>query len=90
MRLVEVVDIEQQIPIRCAETSEVDQMGIAAELGVQTSIGLEGKVGCHDRGRPSVEGECRGGHPSMTDRYQFGYPGPLLGLEDAERVGPVA
>ena len=49
-RLVEVVEVEQQLSLGDANT-EVRQMGVAAELNVEAGPGRVLQVGGHDLGR---------------------------------------
>ena len=57
MGLVEVVDVEDQAPVRGREDTEVGEVRIAAELDVQIGVRRSTEVGRHDsRGAP-IEGE---------------------------------
>ena len=70
-RLVEVVEAEDQTPVRSREATEVGQMRVAAELRLQSRAGAVGEVGRHQSGRTPVEGERRDEHPSVPDRDQL-------------------
>ena len=58
-RLIEVVDVEDQVTLRRPVHAEVGQMGVAADLGSNAGVGRGGKVTRHDLRRPPVEGEWR-------------------------------
>jgi hypothetical protein len=49
-RLVEVVDVEQQGPLRRGLEAEVEQVGVAAELHLQTRMIRPPQVGRHHHG----------------------------------------
>jgi len=86
----QVVQVEQQRPLRRGERAEVRQVSVAAELGIQPGHRGLAEVGRHDRGRAPVEGEWRDHHPAVPDRDQVRLPGPVLLLDQGDRVGPVA
>ena len=88
-RLVEVVDVEHQLPLRGGEHPEVRQVGVAADLGVQARAWGRGEVGRHDQRRTPVEGERRDHHPSVAEGDQLGHPGRALLLEQRDRVRAV-
>ena len=46
-RLVEVVDVEEQVPLRSGEDAEVPEMGVAARLYPQCRRGRRGEVVGH-------------------------------------------
>src|SRR6476659_6508126 len=79
-RLVEIVDIKQQKPLRRAEYPEVRQ------LRVQSGSGRVLQVGRHDLRRTSVEGEGRDHHPTMPNGHQVRVPGGILLLEQSHWV----
>ena len=86
-RLVEVVQPEDQLALGCREQPEVHQVRVTAELRREPRHGRRRQVGGHDRGRASVEGERRGGHPPVAKRHEIGHPRRRLLLEDGDRVG---
>ena len=88
-RLVEVVDAEDQLPVRGGEDAEVGQMRIAAQLHRQAGSGRARQVGGHQVGRTAVEGERRDQHSAVTDRDQLWHPTCALLLEEANGVRPV-
>src|SRR5204862_6676271 len=61
-RLVEVVDVEDELAVRGLEDTEVREVCVTAELDAQARIGTRGQVGGHDRGGAPVEGEGGGEH----------------------------
>ena len=77
-RLVEVVDVEDEAPLRRLVETEVHQVGVAAELRRQPGVGRAGEVGRHDQGAAAVEGERRGEHAPVADGHELG--GALRGL----------
>ena len=56
-RLVEIVQIEQQLSLGGGEHPEVRQVGVAAELNLQAGPGRVLQVSGHDLGSAAVEGE---------------------------------
>ena len=72
-----------------ANSAEVRQVRVAAELDVQPGRRRAFEVGGHDLGRAPVEGERRDHHPPVPDRHQVGLPGGVLLLEQPDRVGAV-
>ena len=89
-RLVEVVQVEQQLPLGRGEHPEVRQMSVAAELNRQAGPGRVLQVGGHDLGRAPVEGERGDHHPAVAHRHQVGLTGRILLLEQRNRVGAVS
>ena len=69
-RLVEVVQVEQQGPLRRGEQPEVRQMSIAAELNHQAGPGRVLQIGGHDLGRPPIKSERRHHHPPVAHRHK--------------------
>ena len=86
MGLVEVVDVEDQSSVRRGEDAEIGQMRVPAQLGPEAGIRTGGQVRRHDRCSPAVEGERRGGHPTVADRHQPLDPGLVLIREDLHRI----
>ena len=87
--LVEVVQVEQQGPLRRSEHPEVRQMGVTAQLDFQAGGRRVLQVGGHDLGRAPIERERRHHHPAMANRDQVRFPGQVLGLQERHRVGAV-
>jgi hypothetical protein len=87
--LVEIVHIEDEIPLRRREQSEVDQVRITARLDRDAGRRAPGEIIRHDRGTSAIEGERRGQHPAVTNRDQVLLPGPGLYLEDVDGIRPI-
>ena len=68
-RLVEVVDVEDQIPLGGAEDPEVGQVRVAAGLHPQPGGGGSGQVVRHDHRGAAQERERRGEHPPVPDGH---------------------
>ncbi len=85
-RLVEVVQAEDQSPIRRGKHAEVRQVGIAAELRLETGARGRREVGGHEVRRAAVERERRHEHAPVPDRDELGHPGRRLLLEQLDRI----
>ena len=86
--LVEVVDREDDPPLRRGESAEVGEMSVSAALDVDSRGRRGSQVGRHREGRPAVEGERGAGHAPVTEGEQLRHP-PLLRREDhLDRVLP--
>ena len=88
-RLVEVVDVEQQLPLGRREDPEVREVGVAAELNGDARARGRREIGRHDQRRAAEEGERRREHPAMTHRDELLDPIRALLLEQRNRVGPI-
>ena len=87
-RLVEIVDIEHQPPLRRGEHPEVRQVRIPAALHRQPRPRRRGEVAGHDHRRPAIERERRDQHPPVADRHQLRHARLRLALEQLDRIGP--
>ena len=87
--LVEIVQIEQQLPLRRGEHAEIRQMRIAAQLDAQPRRRRVLEVRGHDLRRTPVERERRNHHPAMPHGHEVGLAGGVLLLEQRNRVGAV-
>ena len=85
--LVEVVDVEHHPSLRRPERAEVHQVGITAQLHIQTGARRTRKVGRHEQRGASVERERRHEHAPVADRHEFGDPRRRLALEERNGVG---
>ena len=85
--LVEVVDVEHHPSLGRTERAEVHQVGITAQLHVQTRTGGAREVGRHEQRGASVERERRHEHAPIADRHEFGDPRRRLTLEQRDGVG---
>ena len=88
-RLVEVVHVEQQRPLRRSEHPEVRQVRVPAELHREAGPWRVLQVGGHDLRRAAVEGERRDHHPAVTDRDQVLLARRVLCLEQRDGIGTV-
>ena len=89
VRLVEVVEVEDEPAVGGGEDAEVRQVRVAAELGGDAGRRATGEIGGHDRRGAAEERERRGEHPAVADRDELGHPRRGLLLQDRDRVGPV-
>ena len=88
-RLVEVVDVENDVALGCRESAEVHQMRVPARLHLDSRHRCFGEVGRHQRRRASVEREGRRGHPSHPQRDQL-RDSVGVGVEhDSDRVASI-
>ena len=87
-RLVEVVDAEDEPSIGSGEGTEVREVGVAAELDLQTRPRLARQVGRHEVGGTAVERERGHEHPPVADRDQLGHPRRVLLAEQLDRIAP--
>ena len=88
-RLVEIVDVEQDLALGGTEEAEVRQMRVAAELNVDAGARGGSQIRGHDQCCTTVERERRVEHPSVPDRHELGHPALGLLLEQRDRIGPV-
>ena len=89
VRLVEVVDVEDEVALGAREQTEVRQVGIAAQLDDQSAAGGVGEVGGHQQCCPSVEREGRDHHATVADGNQIGHSRYRLLFEQRHRVGAI-
>jgi hypothetical protein len=89
MGLVEVVDVEDQPPVRGRKDAEVREVGVAAELDVEARARGHTEVRRHDSSRAAIEGEGRDEHPPVADRDQLRNAGPVLLFEDLDWIGAI-
>ena len=85
--LVEVVQVEQQSPLRGGEDTEVGQVCVPAQLAGEPRGGRAGKVSGHDFRRATVERERGHHHSTVPDRDQVRLAGGVLLLQQGDRVG---
>ena len=86
MRLVEVVQVEDERAVGRGEAPEVREVGVTAELCVQARARVGAEVCGHDLRRAAVERERRDEHPPVADRDELGNARGVLLLEQRERV----
>ena len=85
-RLVEVVDVEHESPLRRGEDAEVREVGVPAALHLKARARRAGEVGGHDRRRAAVERERRGQHAAVADRDELRRARRGLRLEHVDRI----
>ncbi len=85
-RLVEVVRIEHDTPVRSGEDPKVREVGVTAQLHVQPRARRAREIGGHDVCRPAVERERRDQHPPVQDRHELLHSRYRLLLEQLDRV----
>ena len=87
--LIEVVDGEDDLPLRGGETPEVDQVGVSAALHANAGRRSARQVHRHGERRAAVEGERRQDHAAVAKGQELG-EASFVGLEhQADRVRPV-
>ena len=89
MRLVEVVAVEDELPLGCPEHAEVGEMRVPAELGHQARARRGREVRGHDERGAAEEGEGGDQHPAVADGHQLLHPALGLLLEQRHGIGPV-
>ena len=85
-RLVEVVQIEDEVALGRAEAAEVAEVRVAAELSLEPRSRQRREVVGHDRGRSAMERERGDEHAPVPDRHELRDPGRRLRLEQGDRV----
>ncbi len=70
--LIEVVDGEDDLPLRRCETPKVDQVRVSTTLHADTSRRRAGQVVRHGERRTAVEGEGRQHHAPVAKRRRSG------------------
>ena len=86
-RLVEVVRVEHEPPVRGRVHPEVREVRVAAQLHVQPRPRHAREIRGHDVRRPAIERERRDQHPPVPDRHELLHPRLRLLLEQLDRVG---
>jgi hypothetical protein len=89
MRFVEVIDVEDQLPVGRSEDPEVGQVRVSAELHDQVRARAGGQILGHDPRRAAIEGERRGAHAAVANGDELRDAGPVLVLEDLDRFRPI-
>ena len=85
--LVEVVEVEDQARSGEANSAEVGQVGVAAQLDPQArASACVARSAAMGSAAPAVEGERRHQHPAVADRHQFGNPGRGLPEQQTDGV----
>ena len=86
IRLVEIVDVEQELALGRAEQAEVRDVGVAARLDDEARSGRRGQVRGHQVGGAAVERERRREHPPVPDRDELLDATLRLLLEEPYRI----
>ena len=89
-RLVEIVEIEDQVALGRCKSAEVEQVAVAARLHVDAGGRHRGEIVRHQRRRAAQERERRADHASVADRHQFLQPAAVGGLEYRDGVASPA
>ena len=89
MRLVEVIDVETQAPLRRREDAEVRQVGITTGLDVDAARGQARQIGGHDQCGAAQEGERRDQHPAVADGHEIRDARLALLDQQSDRVGSI-
>ena len=84
--LVEVTEVERELPFRRGPQPEVEDMSVTAQLHGQTAVRPRGEVGGHDGGGTAVVGPRRGRHAAVADGHQVGRPHGVLGEHGSQGV----
>ena len=71
-RLVEVVEVEDEVPLGRRVAADVGEMRVAAELRLEPDARRRREIVRHDRGRAAVERERRDEHAAVADRHELG------------------
>src|SRR5207249_5199882 len=85
-RLVEIVDVEQELSLRRGEETEVRDVRVAARLNDEPRTRCRGEIGNHEVRGAAVERERRSEHPSVPDRNEFRYAALGLLLQESHRI----
>lgn len=86
-RLVEVVQVDDQVAAGVAVQAEVRRVGVAADLGADPGHRGAGEVVRHEARRAAQEGERCGRHPPHPQRGQLGDAAPARLLDRLHRAG---
>ena len=83
---VEVIDVEDEATVGSGKGSEVEDVGVAAELCGDASIGMAGEVGGHDGDGAAKEAEGAGGHALILDGNETGNAAAHGGAKEFEGI----
>src|ERR1700733_14010491 len=89
-RLIEVIDVEDQLPVGRREHAEIQQVRVTASLHPDICCRRVRQIPRHRRGRAAKVPKSRSGHAPIPDRHQLRPPGPGLLLQNGNRVRPVS
>ena len=83
-RLVEVVDIKDQVACGAQEHAEVGDMRVTHRLHLDAGDGARGKVACHDDRRAAEERKGRGAHAAVAYGDEVRHARSRLFLEQCD------
>jgi hypothetical protein len=70
-RLVEIVDVENELALGRSKAAEIGDVAIAASLHADARGGSAGEIGGHHCRGAAEEREGRGAHPGVANRQQL-------------------
>ena len=88
-RLVEIVHVENQIPLGRGKHAKVQQVAIAAQLHPQAGRRRAGQVGRHDRRRSAIKRKRRLLHAAITNRQQMRHAVDARLDDDLDRIAAI-
>jgi hypothetical protein len=88
--LVEIVQVEHQVPIGRAIPAEVAEVGVAAEFDAQVRAGAGRQIAGHDHGGAAQEREGGAAHSAVAQRPQIRQAGLVLRSQQGQRIGAAA
>src|ERR1700688_883184 len=88
-RLVEVVDVKDEVAFGTGEQTEVRQMRVAAQLDIEPGVLVPGHVRGHDERYAAEERERRRQNSAVSDRQKLADPRAVLRLQQCDRIGTV-
>ena len=90
VRLVEVVQVDDQIPLRGGVEAEVPQVRVTADHRGDAGGRQPGSIRRHHHRRTAQESVRRGGHPPDPHRDQPAEPAVMRLDDQLHRIGPAA
>src|SRR5262249_45341464 len=85
-RLIEIVDVEQDVLLWGSECPKIHQMTIAASLDRNPRSWLVPEILGHDGGSTAQKCEWASQHALVTNRHQLGHSGAVGRCENSDRV----
>jgi hypothetical protein len=89
MRLVEVVQVDDEVSLGRTVETEVAEVRVTADHRHDAGGGQVGDIVRHDDGGPAQEPIRRGRHPPDPNRDQPLQPAPMRLVDQLHWVGPV-
>jgi hypothetical protein len=87
--LIEIIDVEDELALGGGESSDINQMTIAAGLHSNSRFGRPRQIAGHHRRRSAQECERGGEHTPVPDRYEVCQPRFIRFDQKIDRVGPI-